>query len=326
MRIPGFIDLQVNGCLGIEYFSENLTEESFVESCKALKARGTIAFLPTIITTGKELYKRNLTIMLSAIEKYSEVREMVLGFHLEGPFLSPADGARGAHPKEYIIEPDIESLTQLIEWSKHSIKILTIAAEQSGAKEICDFARKRGIIVSLGHQLATYPQIMELHKSGATGLTHLGNANPHLVDRHKNALISGLAAKELTAMMITDGHHIPDELIRLILITRDIDKAIVVSDASPLACLPPGDYSTMGKKVRINNSGKLYDVEEGYLVGSSYTMIECMNYLASLNYLSSSELEQVGFYNPLKFIGLNESHIHGVAKLDFQNNTFTLVD
>lgn len=325
MTIPGFIDLQVNGCVGVEYYSSSLTEEGFIKSCLALKAKGTVAFLPTIVTTSKELYKRNLAIMLSAIEKSGEVKEMVLGFHLEGPFLSPVDGARGAHPKEYILEPDLEFLKQLIEWSDNNIKLLTIAAEQEGAKELCEFAVNSGITVSLGHQLAGYQQIMELSRAGAKGLTHLGNANPHLVDRHKNALISGLAARELDAMIITDGHHIPDELIRLTLLSRGPEHTIVVSDASPFAGLPPGNYKTMDLPIRIDNSGKLFNTETGYLVGSSYTMLECMNYLASLNFLSFSELEMVGFHNPLKFLGINPDRFTSKPKIEFQEGAFKII-
>ncbi|MEQ9310246.1 MAG: amidohydrolase family protein [Balneolaceae bacterium] len=322
MTIPGFIDLQVNGCVGVEYYSESLTEEGFIKSCLTLKAKGTIAFLPTIITTSKVLYKRNLTIMLSAMKKHSEIREMVLGFHIEGPFLSPKDGARGAHPKEFIQEPDIVFLKQLIKWSEGNIKLLTIAAELKGARKLCEFAVENGIVVSLGHQMAVYSDIMELQKAGAKGLTHLGNANPHLVDRHKNALIAGLAAQELDAMMITDGHHIPDELIRLILISRSPKNTIVVSDASPFAGLPPGDYSTMGQRIRITNSGKLYNIDEGYLVGSSYTMLECMNYLSMLNFIDMKELELVSFYNPLKFIGIDENKVLGKTSLKFNRNQF----
>lgn len=326
MTIPGFIDLQVNGCVGIEYYSSSLTEEGFVKSCLALKAKGTVAFLPTIVTTSKELYERNLKIMLSAIEKNNEVKEMVLGFHLEGPFLSPVDGARGAHPREYILEPDLEFLKQLIEWSDDSIKLLTIAAEREGAKELCKFAIDKGITVSLGHQLAGYQQIMELNKAGAKGLTHLGNANPHLVDRHKNALISGLAAKELDAMIITDGHHIPDELIRLTLLSRGPEHTIVVSDAAPFAGLAPGNYETMGLAICIDASGKLFNTETGYLVGSSYTMLECMNYLASLNFLSVSELEMVGFYNPLKFLGMDPGRFSSESKVKFKEGLFKVAE
>lgn len=326
MTIPGFIDLQVNGCVGVEYYSSSLTEEGFRKSCLALKAKGTVAFLPTIVTTSKELYERNLAIMLSVMEKNDEVKEMVLGFHLEGPFLSPVDGARGAHPKKYIRKPDLEFLKKLIEWSDNSVKLLTIAAEPDGAKELSEYAVSKGIKVSLGHQLATYKQIIELSRSGATGLTHLGNANPHLVDRHKNALIAGLAARELDAMMITDGHHIPEELIRLILLSRGSNHTIVVSDASPFAGLPPGNYETMELPIRIDDSGKLYNSETGYLVGSSYTMLECMNYLSSLNYLSLPELELVGYFNPLKFLEIDPNQFLINSTISFQKGVFKVIE
>src|SRR5690554_7938266 len=109
MAIPGFVDLQANGCMSVDYSSLSLTKDDFITSCRALKAKGTIAFLPTIITASEEVYQQNLAIFLSAMESDEEVNEMVLGFHLEGPFLSAVDGARGAHPKKYIQKPSIRS-------------------------------------------------------------------------------------------------------------------------------------------------------------------------------------------------------------------------
>ncbi len=324
MTIPGFIDLQVNGCVGVDYSSLELTEEDFIKSCHALWKKGTIGFLPTIVTSSEEVYRRNLPLIRNAIEQNEFAKRMVLGFHLEGPFISPEDGARGAHPLKDVKTHDLELFKKLIEWSGNSIKLFTIAAELQGAGELCKYAIERGITISLGHQLAQYETIQKLVSCGATGLTHLGNANPHWVDRHRNSIISGLASDELTAMFIPDGHHIPDEFIKLILLTRSSDKLIVVSDASPFAAMPPGEYSSLGLDIKLDESGKLYNPVEGYLVGSSSTMLECMNYLASLELVRAEELFDMCFYNPLNFIGIDPELYAGYSDLQFVNNTFTI--
>ena len=80
MTIPGFVDLQVNGYMGVDYSSLSLTETDFIESCKALKNNGTVAFLPTIVTASEEIYEQNLAIMCSAMRANKEVQQMVLGF------------------------------------------------------------------------------------------------------------------------------------------------------------------------------------------------------------------------------------------------------
>ncbi len=325
MTIPGFVDLQVNGYMGVDYSSLSLTETGFIESCKALKNNGTVAFLPTIVTASEEIYEQNLAIMCSAMRANKEVQQMVLGFHIEGPFLSLVDGARGAHPKQYIQKPNLPFLKKLINWSEGNIKLLTIASELEGAKEVCGFASEQGITISLGHQIATYQQIAELHKAGARGLTHLGNANPHLVDRHKNALISGLASDDLIAMMITDGFHIPEELIKLIWLTRGSERCFIVSDASPFAGMPEGHYSSLGLDIRLDKSGKLYNNATGYLVGSSYTMLECANYMASLGLVSEAELEKMVFYNPLDFLGVDLERISKDKCVSFSENKYSII-
>jgi N-acetylglucosamine-6-phosphate deacetylase len=133
----------------------------------------------------------------------------------------------------------------------------------------------------------------------------LGNGIPKVLPRHHNPLWAGLAQDALIAMIITDGHHLPPSIIKTIIRTKGISKIIVVSDASPIAGLPPGKYNTLGNEVVLEASGRLYNPETGYLVGSSSTMLDCMNYLSSLDLLSFEELLDVGFYNPLRPIGLD---------------------
>ncbi len=110
-------------------------------------------------------------------------------------------------------------------------------------------------------------------------------------------------------MIITDGHHLPPEVLKTFIRTKGATRCIVVSNGSSLANLPPGRYNTHGNDVILDESGRIYNPETGYLVGSSATMLQCMNYLASLNLLSIEELLTVGFFNPLKLIAVNPNSI-----------------
>jgi N-acetylglucosamine-6-phosphate deacetylase len=127
MKIPGLVDLQVNGCEGVDFSSVGLTQADFIGACRRLLEAGTTAFLPTIITSPAEVYKHNLTIMARVLE-LEEFRGRLLGVHLEGPFISPQEGARGAHNPQWIIEPDINYLEQLINWADGRVKLLIPAA------------------------------------------------------------------------------------------------------------------------------------------------------------------------------------------------------
>jgi len=304
-KIHGFVDLQINGLKGVDLSGEELTCDDVVFFCEELRKNGTIACLATIITCPHKLLLRNLELIVSAF-KYKIVRKTLLGFHLEGPFISKIDGARGAHNPDYISENRISWLDEVIRFSKGKIKMITVSAEQ---KEICKFikeARRRGILISLGHQMAGKKEIQSAVDAGATLITHFGNGLPKLIDRFENPLWPSLAEERLKAMIIPDGHHIPSDLIKIVLCVKGVDNVIAVSDASSMALMPPGDYYSMGNKIRIDDNGKLFNPDTGYLVGSWATLKECSEYLRKLDFVNDDMIYKICYYNPLKLLGIKK--------------------
>ncbi len=301
MAIPGYIDLQVNGFVGVDFSSTKLTEDNFLQATEKLLESGTHAFLPTIITSSMELYKRNIEIITNAISK-AGLKEHVPGFHLEGPFISREPGAVGAHNPEYVQNPDISILDQLIGFSGNTIKLLTVAAELPGVCNFIKYATSRNITISLGHQNAGKCAIKAAAEAGASTLTHLGNGLSNMLPRHDNPIWNSLACDELTPMLITDGHHLPAEFIKCVVKMKGAENIIVVSDMSSAAGLPPGRYNVLGNDAVLELNGKLHNPEKQCLVGSGSTMKQCMEFLASLEILSNAELEIVGYYNPKKLI------------------------
>ena len=308
MKIPGLVELQVNGYKGVNFSSKDLTEDDFVRACRGIFEAGTTAFLPTVITSPDDVYEHSLRIIAAVLQK-EEFRGRLLGVHLEGPFLSAQDGARGTHDAEFIREPDIGYLERLIEWAGGNVKLITIAAEAEGAEQVARYAVGRGIAVSLGHQMAGDEDVQKLARAGAAALTHLGNGVPAMLPRHENPIWAGLANDDLYAMIITDGHHLPASVLKTIIRAKGPERCVVTSDASPLAGLGPGRYETTRHKFVLEESGRLWDEVTGYLAASSATMLQCMNYLASLNLLTKDELVSMGFYNPLKLIGLDADDV-----------------
>ena len=325
MKVPGLVDLQVEGYRGAEFPSPDLTKEDFVRLCRWIVESGTTAFLPTLHTVPEDLYKRNLSIIVSMLDT-EELGSRIPGVHIEGPFISPEDGARGAHNAEWVRKPDVEYLSRMIEWADGKIKLLTIAAELEGAEELTRYAVEKGITVSLGHQMADEDDIARLVSAGAKALTHLGNGVPQNLGRHRNPIWAGLANDDLSAMMITDGHHLPPAIVKTFIRTKGIGRCIVISDGSPLVGMPAGRYRASGNDAVLDASGRLYNPHTGYLVGSSSTMLQCMNYLASLKLLSVEQLVKVGFYNPLKLIGVAPDSIPQGPEIVFdeQQNLFTI--
>jgi len=307
--LSGFVDLQVNGFLGVDFSSPELTEADFVLACRALLAQGpavsaaesTAAFLPTVITSSFNTYARNLPLMADVMAR-EEFQERLLGFHLEGPFISRVPGAVGAHNPAYVCDPDVALLEQLLDWAGGRVRLLTLAAELPGADDLARCAVERGIAVSIGHSLFTTADLDRMADAGATALTHLGNGLPNVLPRHDNPLWAGLAHDAYTAMLITDGHHLPASVLKTAIRAKGVDKFIVVSDASPVAGLPPGRYRFLDNDAILEPSGRFHNPEKQCLVGSSATMAQCMAYLALLGELTEEELVRVGRGNPLGLI------------------------
>lgn len=306
--LPGLVDLQVNGYKGVDFSGGDLTEEAFAQACRDMLAAGATAFLPTLITSPAQVYERNLPLIARVLDA-EEFRGRVLGIHLEGPFISRQDGARGAHSAEWVRDPDPAYLDELIRLADGKIRLLTIAADQKGADDLSRHATGRGIAVSLGHHMADEADLARLTAVGAKALTHLGNAVPAVLPRHENPIWAGLTADRLDATIIADGHHLPLSILKTILRAKGPGHCIVISDASPLAGLPAGEYWSMGARVRLEANGRLHNPATGYMAGSSATILDCANHLASLGLAGLGELGAMFFYNPLRLIGVSPRQV-----------------
>jgi N-acetylglucosamine-6-phosphate deacetylase len=307
-RLPGLIDLQVNGYKGVDFSGVDLTEEDFARACRELLDAGTTAFLPTLITSSAAVYEHNLPLIAKVIRE-KEFVGRVLGIHLEGPFISLQDGARGAHDAQWVRKPDVAYFQELIDLAQGTVRLLTIAADQDGATELSRYASSHKVAVSLGHHMANEQDLESLVKVGAKALTHLGNGVPALLPRHHNPVWAGVANEDLLATIIADGHHLPPSILQTIIRAKGPGRCIVISDASPLAGSPPGEYWSMGAQVRLQEDGKLFNPSTGYMAGSSATILACANHLAGLGLAGLNELSQMFFNNPLRLIGVSPKHV-----------------
>lgn len=299
----GFVDLQNNGRMRIDFTEPDLTAEMIRTITLDLAARGTIAYCPTIFTGRIDVYKKNLG-LIANLMKDQEVGGHILGIHMEGPFISPEPGAVGAHQKNLVLDPSPDLFNQFQEWAEGNIKILTVAPELPGCETLIRHCAENGVVVSLGHHLAGDEEMERAVKAGAKLCTHLGNGIPNEIHRHNNPLWWQLACDDVSGMFITDGHHLPADFIKVALRAKTVDRFIVTSDASSLSGMPPGQYTfPRGLEVVIEETGRISSPSTGGLAGSHSTMIECMNHLAALNLLTEDELWQVGLENPLRVLG-----------------------
>lgn len=271
--LPGLVDLQVNGFDGIDFNDPELGTADVLAVAERLWAHGVTQFCPTTITGPLDVIGHTLSTVRSARSTPGDPRaQSVLGVHMEGPWISPLDGARGAHPVAHTRTADPGDLDLLA--SQGTISLITVAPEVTGALELIEHAVRLGIRVSLGHSDATPEQICSGVDAGATLSTHLGNGAVSPLPRHPNLLWEQLAQDRLTAMFIADLHHLDLSTLRAMTRAKGAARVVLVSDATSLAGMPPGRYTTpIGGAVVLGDDGRLSVLGTSYLAGAAVSLI-----------------------------------------------------
>lgn len=272
---PGWTDVQVNGFAGHDVNGDPMPPAGFEAMRRALAATGVTHFLPTVITAAAPDIAARLGAIAQARDASEAIRRAVPGIHLEGPFLSPDDGARGAHPLSAIRDPDRALFDSFQDAAGGLIRLVTLAPERPGALELTAYLRAHGIVVAIGHTQAGAQRIAEAADAGATLSTHLGNGAPALLPRHPNVIWEQLAEDRLYASAIFDGHHLPPSVMRVLLRVKGPDRLLLTSDAVSLAGRPPGVYEgQVGGKVELHPNGRLTMHGTSYLAGSASSLAD----------------------------------------------------
>ena len=298
---PGLVDLQVNGFAGIDFNSELLTPDDVCSVCRQLRRESVVAFLPTLITNTPDVLEKLIkTIINTPAEEGAEI----LGIHLEGPFISPMPGARGAHPEEWIREPCLDEVRKYQDLAQGKIRLITLSPEWPDSHRFIERLCEMGIRVAIGHTLATSEQIREAVQAGATLATHLGNGIPAQLARHPNPIWSQLAEDRLWISAIGDGFHLPQEVFAVFEKVKK-EKMLLVSDSTQFAGMTPGRYcSHIGGDVVLSQDGKLAMADEPQLLaGSAMSLRKMIDRLAENGWLSFETAWEMGSMRPWQFLG-----------------------
>jgi N-acetylglucosamine-6-phosphate deacetylase len=273
----GLFDLQVNGIGGINFTNPGLTVEQLARADQLLRDHGVTRYCPTIITCSLETAGIVIDVFRSAWDL--GMIPAAWGLHLEGPWISPEDGFRGVHRREYVRDPSIAELDQLAARANGRLKLLTVAPERPGADELVAHAAAAGIVVSLGHTNAAPADVARAVRSGATMSTHLFNGCAKLVDRHASPIMSQLAADELYGCFIADGHHVPIPTLKVGLRAKGASRSVLVSDIAFLSGLADGEYVMEGNPVELR-AGGLFVKGSWMLSGAARTLEQDVEVLA----------------------------------------------
>jgi N-acetylglucosamine-6-phosphate deacetylase len=301
---PGFFDLQINGCLGHSFNSERLSADAVDAVIIACRRHGITGFCPTLVTNSLSALAHGLATLRGVCETDTTAARTMPGFHLEGPYISAEDGPRGAHPRAHVRPPDWDEFCRLQEAAGGRIRLVTLAPEHEGALRFIEHLVGAGVVAALGHTAAGSARIREAVAAGARLSTHLGNGSHALLPRHDNYLWEQLAADELWASIICDGHHLPAAPVRCIVRVKTPGRLILTCDASSLAGLPPGTYREWGQDFEVLPGGKIIVPGTSYLAGSGVFTDACVGNVIRLAGVSLREAVDMAGARPRELLGL----------------------
>ena len=271
---PGLIDIQINGFAGIDFNRPLESDEAWRHVTQQLYAHGCTGFLIALITNRDEGYRSLLDDLTKRLRR--DPRNG-LGFHMEGPWLNPDPGCRGAHRPEWMRKPDVHVLEEWSELAGDLLKLVTLAPEidPEASFEVIRAGVKKKIQFFIGHSAAMGEILRQAVEAGAAGWTHLGNAMPATVPKFENVMLHALAQPRFLASLIPDGLHVPPHAFRALARALDLEassRLLLTTDAMAGAGVSkPGTY-TLGEvevEVGVDSSARLPG--SGRLAGSTLT-------------------------------------------------------
>jgi N-acetylglucosamine-6-phosphate deacetylase len=265
---PGFVDLQVNGFAGVDFFSAD--REGYRRAGRALIECGVTAYQPTFITSPEEL----LVAALAEVPQ-NGAAPRVLGAHLEGPFISP--DRLGTHPADARRDPDGALLERLL--AAGPVSHVTLAPELAGALELVDLLRDRGVTVSCGHSDATAAEARQAFARGAKTVTHIFNAMRPFAAREPGLAGAALVADDVVVQVILDGVHLADDTARLVW-QAAAGRVALVTDAISAAHAGDGAYKIAGVDFEVSDG--VARNADSVLAGSTVCMIDAVRNLVAL--------------------------------------------
>jgi N-acetylglucosamine-6-phosphate deacetylase len=302
---PALFDSQVNGFGGRDLNAPDTTPDDVAAVVRLLWEGGVARCCPTVTTQSTERMTASLRAIRRAAESDPQVAHAAVTLHIEGPYISPEDGPRGAHPREHTRPPDLEEFRRLQDAAGGRIGYVTLAPELPGAIPFIRRLAGEGVVVSLGHHAGTEEDIRAAVDAGASHCTHLGNGAHAVLPRHPNYIWEQLATDGLTAGIIADGHHLPPAVVKSFVRAKGLERTVLVSDAIAAAGLPPGRYPRPGgQTIEITPAGRIQVADTPYLAGSGLRLHQGVGNTVRYAGTTLAQTVHLAARNPARIFGL----------------------
>ena len=298
--LPGFIDQHIHGAGGSDGMDGTVEDIAII--AKTIASEGTTTFLVTTMTQSPE----NITKAMQAVKAYKEADSAegarVAGIHLEGPFIAASH--KGAQPLEYVKAPDIAAFDGYNEASGNSIRIVTLAPEVDGADEFIKHLTQKGIVTSIGHTAAKYPDIEKAVAAGASNVTHTYNAQSALHHREIGTVGSAMLLDALNCELIADTIHVSVPAMRLLTSVKPAHKVSLITDAMRAKGLPDGVSELGGQTVYVKNGEAR--LEDGTLAGSVLRMNRAVQNVVEKVGIPFCQAVDYATINPARMLGIDK--------------------
>ena len=298
-------DLQVNGYAGTDFCSASLTGGELHNACRALADDGVDGILATLITDGIESLASKLAEIIRLREQDELARRVIVGFHVEGPFLNPSPGFIGAHEPLCVRPANVDDAQRLLDAGAGLVKLFTLAPEQDAGSAVTGFLAEQGVVVSAGHCDPTLDQLKAAIDKGLSMVTHFGNGCPVELPRHDNVLQRFLSLREhLWFCFIPDGAHLDFTALKNYLDFVGVDRSIMTTDAISAAKMGPGLHEISGISVEVDEAGVARRPDSPNLAGSTITMPGIRRNLSESLGLGEDEITSLVDLNPRAALAL----------------------
>lgn len=294
--MPGLMDLHIHGFAG--HGPELGTPEELLAMSDALAASGVTAFCPTLYCGKIAQMKELLTRLASAVGKETGAR--ILGFHLEGPFISPQKP--GVMKPQDIAPADVQALAELYEAAQGKIAAVTLAPELNNIGPVVDFCLQHHILPQAGHTNATYEEFISGVRRGITHATHAFNAMSPFTQRAPGSAGAVLMCPEVSCEIIADGVHVHPKIVSFLQRVKQKDQVVLVTDALLPTKQADGPFVANGEEVVFE--GNVWKrTTDRVIAGSALTMAQGIQNLVSFGF-SLPQAVACATHNPAKRLGL----------------------
>lgn len=306
---PGYFDIHIHGGAGLDVM--RAASDILPQLGRFLTTHGVTGYFPTTVAAPLDATFAALGRLADAIEAGNSenvtnggaVQARPLGIHLEGPFLSHK--RRGVHPPEYLVEPTLEIFERLWQAARGHVRMMTIAPEIPGAKEVIAEAARRNVCVSVGHSDAELSTARDAVALGARHATHTFNAMRPLDHRDPGIIGEVLSDDRITADMIVDGIHVAPPVVKLFLQAKGKERAVLITDAISAAGMPDGTYQLGPIQVEVKD-GKC--MAGGSLAGSVLTMDRAVRNVTQFSGWSLRDAVRAATLNPARAAGMEAKY------------------